>query len=123
MKTRPRSLKRKGASMSFSNPVTAEVLAALPALEARELRVKAKYHATGLAQLFLDLYLHSYDIKTGEGSCPWLAYIPAYFRLRNKPAELAAWMLRFVRIRHTETRKITTILSPGHWCKCDEELA
>jgi hypothetical protein len=101
--------------MSFSKPVTPEVLAALPQ-HAAELQMLGENHADGPLYIF-DLYLHSL------GTCPFLAYIPAYLAHDRKSADWAKWLLDWLRLKHKETHKrLAAILSPGYNCKCDEQL-
>jgi hypothetical protein len=99
--------------MSFSRPVTEEVLAGLGPAKARQLAVWSRNHAK-----VFDLRLHS--LKT----CPFLAYIPAYLFRRKNTAAWAAFLHDFFRAKHEEEfGRVAAILSPGYRCSCEKELA
>jgi len=92
--------------MSFLRPVRAEVLAALNSRQAAELRVWSSQHAS-----LFDLRLHSVH------TCPYLAYSPAYLRLRKNPKKWARWLHDFYGAKQREHRWW------GRKCTCDEALS
>jgi len=91
--------------MSFFRPVRADVLDALDSGRAAELRVWSSQHAS-----LFDLRIHSIH------TCPYLAYFPAYLRLRKDPKKWARWLHRFYGAKHREERWW------GRKCTYDEAL-
>jgi hypothetical protein len=77
--------------MSFSKPVTSEVLAALPV----DMRVKLATWSSNHSKIF-DLRVHS--MKT----CPFLAYTPAYYSLKKDVKKWAAFLYSFYHYKHLE---------------------
>lgn len=77
--------------MSYSKPVTKEVLAALDT----DKRAKLVTWSTNHSNLF-DLRLHS--MKT----CPFLVYTPAYFTIRKNTVKWASFLYDFFRNKHLE---------------------
>jgi hypothetical protein len=92
--------------MSFLRPVRAKVLAALDSKRAAELRVWSEQHAN-----LFDMRIHS--IRT----YPFLAYPPAYCRLRKDAMKWAEWLHGFYGAKHREERWW------GRKCTCDQVLS
>jgi len=87
--------------MSFLDPINSKVIAALSDKSAAELRVWSTNHGN-----IFDLRLHSLH------TCPFLAYMPAYFRLRKNAGKWAAWLHEFYQYKHREEDD----------CNCDQLL-
>ena len=92
--------------MSYFRPVRARVLAALDSRRAAELRVWSEQHAN-----LFDLRIHSIC------TCPFLAYPPAYWRLRKDTKKWAGWLHGFYGAKHREEGR------RGRKCTCDQILS
>ena len=77
--------------MSYSKPVTSEVLAALPL----DKQPKLIMWSTNHSNLF-DLRIHT--MKT----CPFLVYTPAYFTMRKNTKKWAEFLYTFFQNKHIE---------------------
>jgi len=87
--------------MSFLDPVSSKILAALDTTKSNELRIWQHNHSN-----LFDLRLHS--LRT----CPFLAYIPAYIQKRKDTGKWAKWLHEFYGYKHKEENN----------CKCDQLL-
>lgn len=77
--------------MSYSKPVTLEVLAAIPV----DMQEKLKVWSTNHSNLF-DLRIHTMN------TCPFLVYTPAYFTLRKDTVKWANFLYKFYHYKHLE---------------------